>query len=453
MHFDIGELDFQASREGLSYIPQTINAIKTKLQKVNSSLTTRLAVEADAITNEWERSAFLYSKKTKTLWNAAVLEYATNTKFDLYDATSSRWGSSHTIHVTSTKLAEFNIDIAAFQFERGKSTANKLKIDRDSSTGTTHWNINVEKEVYFVENDGKVGATERAKYHWRNKQDRAYRETVFVLNKIDKTKPIDTKGFFATIHNPPAQSMLKASDLNQKARVSGGMGKNVSILRLEERGGSRNHSNSSDLVFRSAGTLDSFDNSKTYYYVPVTGYTPIFSEMTNWSLHQLKHLMASSTIDELKIEVYGVRVSKGDLTTIKTFKNWINIEDHIKAVLNKTNTEICMATVLEKLDNSRVLDYNKGVALKGITNTKSPAAEMLKRLQLLPKHTGTHSVNTLMKAFKIAPMVDVVDLADKYNTALSLFKARYPLIEKFGHYAKEDDLCEYINLVDSVKGV
>ena len=38
MHFDIGELDFQASREGLTYIPSTINAIKHKLISLESQL-------------------------------------------------------------------------------------------------------------------------------------------------------------------------------------------------------------------------------------------------------------------------------------------------------------------------------------------------------------------------------------------------------------------------------
>ena len=46
MHFDIGELDFQASREGLSYIPQTIEAIKNKLSALNDAL------EAVVATNE-----------------------------------------------------------------------------------------------------------------------------------------------------------------------------------------------------------------------------------------------------------------------------------------------------------------------------------------------------------------------------------------------------------------
>ena len=38
MEFDIGELDFQASREGLSYIPETIASIKRKLEKLNSQI-------------------------------------------------------------------------------------------------------------------------------------------------------------------------------------------------------------------------------------------------------------------------------------------------------------------------------------------------------------------------------------------------------------------------------
>ena len=62
MHFDIGELDFQASREGLSYIPSTIEAIKSKLIALNAQLAVHLALEADAITDEWERAYFLMDK-------------------------------------------------------------------------------------------------------------------------------------------------------------------------------------------------------------------------------------------------------------------------------------------------------------------------------------------------------------------------------------------------------
>ena len=76
LHFGIGELDFQASREGLSYIPSTIAAIKAKLEQLNAALTVVLAKEADVIDNLWDRAVFLYKKKEHRLWTAAVSKYA-----------------------------------------------------------------------------------------------------------------------------------------------------------------------------------------------------------------------------------------------------------------------------------------------------------------------------------------------------------------------------------------
>ena len=80
MHFGIGELDFQASREGLSYIPQTIEAIKNKLEAVNSALAVVLAKEADVITNLWERAEFLEKRNNGFLWRAAVTKYCVDTR-------------------------------------------------------------------------------------------------------------------------------------------------------------------------------------------------------------------------------------------------------------------------------------------------------------------------------------------------------------------------------------
>ena len=72
MEFDIGELDFQASREGLSYIPQTVESIKTKLEALNAILSVRVAEEAGKIENLWERALFLSEKKGHDLWAGAV---------------------------------------------------------------------------------------------------------------------------------------------------------------------------------------------------------------------------------------------------------------------------------------------------------------------------------------------------------------------------------------------
>ena len=88
MHFAIGELDFQASREGLSYIPQTIDAIKIKLEALNSALTVVLTKEADAIPNLWDRALFLSKKKESSLWSGAVVKYATDNPTLTFDPSS-----------------------------------------------------------------------------------------------------------------------------------------------------------------------------------------------------------------------------------------------------------------------------------------------------------------------------------------------------------------------------
>ena len=55
MNFGIGELDFQASREGLSYIPQTVDNIVKKLTELNDKITLQIATETDVIENMWEK--------------------------------------------------------------------------------------------------------------------------------------------------------------------------------------------------------------------------------------------------------------------------------------------------------------------------------------------------------------------------------------------------------------
>ena len=58
-----------------------------------------------------------------------------------------------------------------------------------------------------------------------------------------------------------------------------------------------------------------------------------------------------------------------------------------------------------------------------------------------------------MTKMGVVSNIDVVAKTDEYNDKLAEFSKRYPLIDKFGSYANEDHVCEYINLVDTVKGV
>jgi len=457
IEFGIGELDFQASREGLSYIPLTIDSIRKKLVAVNSALTKVLATEADAVEGEWERSKFLYNKKRQELWQGAVLEYVTNTDFALFDATSS-WNHLFDIKADLLDLKAMNIHIKQFESERGnnrcKNRSHSVSYDKDQKR-IEYFNIEVDNTTLFVENDCKTGSFERAKHHFRNKEKKnTYRETVFVLDRLHKEHPMDLVSFYAMLHNPPAAQRIAASSLIEKPRKAGvgnGFGKNLTILQLEKRGGPSRSSSSNDMVWRAAGTLDTFDKTQKMYYVPMTGFVPQFKKLnTHYGVTELADMLRRTGMAEFAIDLYGVR--KGDIDAIKKMSNWINIEDHITTVLTGLNTKIGMASVLEGLDKHPIFGYNYQKVSDGV-DAKSPAKMFLDSFVGLPKMAGIHWLNRLMQNMNIQNNIDVKAVTTQFKSKLMEFSNRYPLINKFGSYANEDHVCEYVNLVDTVKGV
>jgi hypothetical protein len=230
-----------------------------------------------------------------------------------------------------------------------------------------------------------------------------------------------------------------------------GFGKNVTIIQLEKRGGSSRNSSSSDMVWRAAGTLDTFDKTQKMYYVPMTGFVPQFKKLnTHYGVTELADMLRRTGMAEFAINLYGVR--KGDIEAIKKMSNWINIEDHITTVLTGLNTKIGMASVLEGLDKHLIFGYNYQKVSDGV-DAKSPAKMFLDSFVGLPKMTGVHWLNRLMQNMNIQNNIDVKDVTAQFKGKLMEFSNRYPLINKFDSHANENDVCEYVNLIDTVKGI
>jgi hypothetical protein len=398
----------------------------------------------------------LYEKKRQDLWQSAVLDYVTATNFPLFDV--SAWNHSFDIKANLLDLKAMNIHIKQFESERGinrcKNRSPSVSYDKDQKR-IEYFNIEVHDSSMFVENDCKTGSFERAKHHFRNKEKKnSYRESVFVLDRLHKEHPMDLVAFFAMLHNPPAEQRFLASKLDQKPRnnVGGnGFGKNVTIIQLERRGGPSRSSSSNDMVWRAAGTLDTFDKTQKMYYVPMSGFITQFKKLnTHYGASDLADMLQRTSMPEFAINLYGVR--KGDIDAIKKMSNWINIEDHITTVLTGLNTKIGMASVLDGLDKHQIFGYNYQKVVDGV-DVKSPAKMFLDSFVGLPKMTGIHWLNRLMQYMNIQNNIDVKAVTAQYKDKLMEFSKRYPLIDKFGSYADENDVCEYINLIDTVKGV
>jgi hypothetical protein len=166
MHFDIGELDFRASREGLSYIPATIEAIKHKLEALNAALAVVIAKEADAIENLWDRAMFLYRKKEHRLWTAAVAKYAQDTGLPTYDGRQYSYLTRFDFKVEDL-AANYNIQIRQLSQTRhakvvsnGKSTTEYAPNNARDAHGNyitwKEWQIPVDDTCHFIINDLKT---------------------------------------------------------------------------------------------------------------------------------------------------------------------------------------------------------------------------------------------------------------------------------------------------------
>ena len=453
MHFGIGELDFQASREGLSYIPQTVEAIKNKLVAVNAALSVVIAKEADAIGNLWDRAIHLQKKYSNSLWSAAIKKYVQDTKLPTFD--DNRYGGTKEFKILIDELAsKYNISVRGFDYSKHQKGYPNLKQSTDHvkmADGTYvylyNWSFTVSSNLRFIVNDTNVGAVERAKFHYRtNKPDASAR--VVVLDKVDKTKDMKLKAFFKAISSPPESYVSKASDLDKKERAAG-IAKNVTILSLQERG-SGGYYREREMVWRDAGKADTFDAAGTYYYLPLSG----FEIQSKYGMHDAKQFyndLKDCGIDGLKTTIYGVR--KGDIEFIRTQKNWINIEDHIAGVLAKPiDNKLVMSLVLQAIDNYSNISYNYNVTSQ-VTNANSPYVAFVTKLKGFEKiRYNEQSLKRLCQQYAKNVSFNPEAQVQQYVEEVRQIQARYPLLQ-YLRSVPSDELANYVNMIDTQKGV
>jgi hypothetical protein len=458
LHFGIGELDFQASREGLSYIPSTIAAIKSKLEALNAALTVVLAKEADAIDNLWDRAVFLYKKKEHRLWTAAVSKYAQDTKLPTYD--DKQYNRLKKFNFKVEDLAtNWNIQIRLLSQSRhakvistGKSVTEYADNHAKNANGHyitwQEWQIPVDDTCHFIINDLKTGAGERARYHYKETGCDVYSRAIWILEKVDKSKAMNTQAFFAAIQEPPTARRFAASTLQQREREN--MGKNVSILKLEKRGGGGYRRDEQDMVWRAAGDTSKFVDTETYYYVPLSGFTMLSAK--GYTSGKELHDDVKSLSGLYNGEIYGVR--KSDIEEIKKKPNWKNFEDYVVDKLNaKDNYKLLMSLVKSGLERSDMFGYNNVSVVQQI-DANSPYTKLVTVFEKVDKFQGNrYNIDRLFRKFAPTANLSPEALVTKYQKDVDEVNRRYPLCKLSTYRVEASDIAEYVNLIDQKKGI
>jgi hypothetical protein len=262
---------------------------------------------------------------------------------------------------------------------------------------------------------------------------------------------MDTVGFFAELRNPPAVQIVNASELVEKERknTGGGMGTNVSIMSLRARGYGGYHKER-ELVWKDAGKAADFDDSETYYYLPLKGFTVETTDVAIHNLRQFSDLVTESGIPGLHgITIYGVR--KTDIEYIKTQTNWINVQDHIRAVLAKLDPVVVQNCALKQIDANKYFRYNNDIAK--LVNVDSPYVKFVTQFNGIDNaKVERHSLERLCRDY--ATPVDVESVVQSITGELTAIRNRYPLLSSLRDYdINAMAVAQYIDLIDNSKGI
>jgi hypothetical protein len=453
IEFAIGELDIQASREGLSYIPETVAAIKAKLEALNSVLANHIADEVATVKNKWEKAYILAKKLDSDLWGAAAKKYVADTGFALI--TDSRYARVKKFQFNENTLAKkYNIVIRGFFINHGygSSTASRLGFENvynnETHTYEKHMSIPVDATTQFVVNDTTVGASERAKYHWKNAEGVGRNDRVYVIEKANKNIDMKLTAFFKALANPPKSQIRKASTLLIKERASG-LAKGVTVLKLEKRD-NKHHMRSDDMVWRDAGDMTAFVDTATYYYLPIIGFTAQGASK-EYDMKTVATALKDSGI--FTETVYGVR--KADLEKIKGLTNWVNLDDHVRNKLSQQGSIDVKGIIKEAIDFDSF--YKFLYVQNDITNVDSPYLKLFNEFVCVTKvdANARRGFETLCTIYNVtAGNINVTDEVAKYKTEMSNIEKRYPLLNELNRYYRDvKAVAEYVNAIDMLKGI
>ena len=441
LEFGIGDLDFAASREQLSYIPLTINSIRTKLEQLNANLAAHLAVKADAIADEWERADFLCTEFQTRLYKAAVKKYVADTKFPLFDPDSYHGKKSFTLEVPA--LTTRGLEIKGFRLSSGVGSRLGESSTYINNVHVRTMTIPVEKNIVIVLNDLKTGCVARARYHYGQDHSRSNTNIYCVshTNADLAVRQLEYDALIKELHTPP--TIVKASELSIKERSKPLSTTGIATIAVKNN--------------KRAGHQDSYtwepyrftiDENETYYYVTLCNHESINPDGTPFNMFYIKALMDECGIKEIAdIKIFGVR--KNRIKEIKELENWVWIEDILKEETAKvTDEHIASLVASEMLDSySNRVYTNKNVAKR--VGPDSDYAKYVTVVGGIKRANGNVSqLTNLCSKYGKSIQVEVVK-NNIQNAKDNLYK-KYPLLKYFRDTSevKEAEMADYIKLVD-----
>lgn len=446
IYFDIGELDFAASREELSYIPSTIQSIIDRLRKLSEFIEIDISNEADKIDNKWLRAMYLSKLRRQDLYAASVESYIARTGFELCNRDDYSGTTIFRIQLDDL-LKDFNISVQAYSVNRGntvKSLKSSYKYVGNDRIETIH--IPVQENATFVLNDLKIGAKTSLYYHFGHS---SYYGNIYLVNtnaSDDKKDEVFSK-FLNYIHNPP--TIIKASTLNKKPRQQYSAPAKVLELIAKE------NSYSNDVRYTWGENDIEISETDTYVYVPLTSRTPLMYNSKNElepfeDFSDFIDLVKSSLLSSKIGNIYGVR--KSGLAVFANNKNCTLLVDKVVEEVNLLTAEYIKQLIIDEF-----FDSNRNTLY-----TLNDVADLLKDGSMYKSFVKSRQVKKSSTRADISTRVSTIQIIQKYHKQHNIeelrakiraeysdLKERYPLLSHLYENMEREPVLEYIRLVDN----
>lgn len=287
--FDIGELDFQASREHLSYIPQTISAIRNRIKEFHKSVLKDVNDKKSQFDTEWQQKVYLNKiRNTKTYFSA--LRLIVDRYIDV-----SPFMKDHDVKMTHYQL--------------------RLGVRKTLSTSEAETVMYDTDPMFFTIAPGTTAYKKRIRSYLESHPEQG---TVYTITGPDTDKLIEYLG------NPPIHT---EQDLPAHVTARTNTINPTDIVELN-----RNNFREGPM-WQAAKNLD-----QTKYYVRVSGYNPVDLDV---DLKELQSDLMNSNNPELrKIRITGVRKHAWD----RLGSNYIELIPHIRSVLENIPNPMAFST-------------------------------------------------------------------------------------------------------------
>lgn len=439
IHFEIGELDIQASREGLSYIPQTVEAIKSRLTSLVEALSKQVAAEANAISNLWERANYLDSKAYHKFWIEPVVEYLQNNPLPTIGLSTIGYnrGSPEVelFSISSESVAEdYNIQLRLFK-RTNKTSGYSLVPTTRCYDEQNRMKIPASTAVKFVIDDTKVGCTSAIKWHWRENTDHHQYSAIYSLSRVDRTKEMDVEGFFKSIHNPPKDNILLASSLSRNLTK---VKKKMTVAVYNYKG-----------KWEHTIPVENFDRTQTYYYFPLNKNKVQSKYSESIDLDNFIRDLRESGIP-FGSTVYGIL--KKNMDWAQDQDNWVNIEDYIEKFLSDLVVDDQLAENLALQNFGAVflkkLNFRSSM-LSGISNSQSPYLELANKLSNYESKFKKNHFFNICNKYNLNKFLSLQEKVETLVYEYQKVLAKYPLLEYTTSSLPDKFLVEYINMMDS----